>query len=426
VNICSLLWRQLYVSENGSFYPCCLSRGHADAEFRSESGEILKIDQPESLAQAWNSPTIVGLRKQLMQGEKPEICRSCFEPEARGDRSLRVKKNQEHLNSLGEKVSAANVPLADLRALDVRWGNLCNLKCRMCHPEFSRGLIAEHQEFFGMPIDSQKFVELRGSSWFHKGSSIKVLGELENLDMANFAGGEPLLVSESFGLLRKWVQSGQSKKISLSYNTNLTVLPEEAAELWREFREVQIHVSIDGYERSNSYIRYPSNWNKIERNLRELAENPQKYGVSYLGVHTALQIYSVFSFPRLVSWLKGIPFLHPYPDITVVTDPEYFDLRSMPLELKDLAISGLQELLPEKIHSPKDEYFRSSILAAIQFIREEGKTETWEKFLAITRYYDRKRGQNIASIPELAPYFFPVQGNDLENRESAFRFPEAT
>jgi hypothetical protein len=417
LKICSLLWRQLYLSEDGSFYPCCLTRGFAEAEFLDEDGKPIKMEQTDALERAWNSPTLKKIRQEMIEGKEPSICGDCFQAEKRGDRSVRIKSNDLYLNSLFTS-SVSTVPVSEIRSLDVRWGNICNLKCRMCSPDFSRALLSEHQEIYGRALDPKESHSLLNREWFRSESSVHSLANLENLDTVNFAGGEPLLVKQSTELLCKWVKNGRAKDISLSYNTNLTVLPEETLMLWPYFKDVKIFASIDAFREINSYIRFPSDWQKIEKNLRFLDENFARLGLSYLGIHSTLQIYSVFSFPDMVRWLRGFRNVHPYPDITILRRPEQFEINSMPRELKSLASEGLKTILPISIQNPKDSYFYHSIQAALLFLAEEGNASSWDRFLFVTRFFDSKRGQSVDLIPELAPYFSILQSDQVKQKNS--------
>lgn len=418
MKVCSLLWRQLYVSENGAFYPCCLTRGNEKAEFVDENGIGIRISDENAVVKAWNSPVIRNLREQMIKGEEPEICRECFLPEKMGDRSLRVKNNEIYLSQLEPIIQTSAVAEKEIRALDVRWGNICNLKCRMCFPDFSRLLLPEHQELYGRAKDAREADEILSREWFREKDHWKDLSGLENIDFLNFAGGEPLLIPESFELLERFVKSGKAKNITLAYNTNLTLLSPAARELWPKFREVRLSVSLDGYREVNSYIRHPSSWEKIEKNLRELDENHESYGISHLSIHSTLQIYNAFSFSELIRWMKGFSFLHPYPDITYLTSPEHFDLRVLPPEAKRLAESSLRSVLPKKIESPHDEYFHTAILAAIQTMNSEDRSQLWPRFLEITKYFDQKRGQSFPNFRNEG-FSFPILETGPANRESS-------
>ena len=68
-------------------------------------------------------------------------CEICWKKEDRGFSSLRQHSNQiykEHINNIKNNIEVKN-PFY----LDLRLGNLCNLKCRMCISEWSSQIADE-------------------------------------------------------------------------------------------------------------------------------------------------------------------------------------------------------------------------------------------------------------------------------------------
>ena len=59
--------------------------------------------------------------------------------------------------------------------------------------------------------------------------------------------------------------------IKLKYNTNLTNIPPKMIEYWSKFKRVQLNCSIDAVGHRDRYIRYPSSWEKVEKNFDELS-----------------------------------------------------------------------------------------------------------------------------------------------------------
>ena len=58
----------------------------------------------------------------------------------------------------------------------------------------------------------------------------------------------------------------------LFYTTNLTVLKDELFDLWSQFGHIYLGVSIDGYGEVDDYIRYPSKWEKLEKNIKTVSK----------------------------------------------------------------------------------------------------------------------------------------------------------
>jgi MoaA/NifB/PqqE/SkfB family radical SAM enzyme len=87
-----------------------------------------------------------------------------------------------------------------------------------------------------------------------------------------FTGGEPFLIEEHFELLRFAVESGFAKNIEIHYNTNATVFPEEAIEIWKHFKTVEIAFSIDNVGKRFEYERYGADWEEANRIVKRVNE----------------------------------------------------------------------------------------------------------------------------------------------------------
>ena len=85
-------------------------------------------------------------------------------------------------------------------------------------------------------------------------------------------GGEPTIIKEQHRLLDYFIEKGTAKNIRLKYNTNLTNVPKHLLDKWSKFKRVQLNCSIDATGKLDRYIRYPSNWETIERNFKTIRE----------------------------------------------------------------------------------------------------------------------------------------------------------
>ena len=87
-------------------------------------------------------------------------------------------------------------------------------------------------------------------------------------------GGEPLLIHQHYDFLNELVERGRAPFVTLEYNTNLSIVPEKALKLWEHFKKVKLGVSLDGVGPINDYIRHPSKWSVMERNLLKIDKAP--------------------------------------------------------------------------------------------------------------------------------------------------------
>jgi MoaA/NifB/PqqE/SkfB family radical SAM enzyme len=94
--------------------------------------------QDSTLEEIWNNDAMQLVRRQVLCGERPEVCKPCFDLEDQGVESLR----QRHINGVIPEARInlyPNTPLQEIMpfefpTMEIKLNNLCNLKCRMCNP----------------------------------------------------------------------------------------------------------------------------------------------------------------------------------------------------------------------------------------------------------------------------------------------------
>jgi MoaA/NifB/PqqE/SkfB family radical SAM enzyme len=123
--------------------------------------------------------------------------------------------------------------------------------------------------------------------------------QIPNLEEVYFAGGEPLMINEHKKFIEEIIRQGYHTNIRLRYNTNGILIDEELIELWKHFVKVKVGVSIDAAGTRNNYIRYPTDWATIERNLHMLDNTPDNIHPS---IATAIQIFNIKHLPDFIHW----------------------------------------------------------------------------------------------------------------------------
>ena len=81
-------------------------------------------------------------------------------------------------------------------------------------------------------------------------------------------------------------------------NSNITT-NDEIIELWKQFKKVKVGFSIDAVGDRNYYIRYPSDWATIEKNLHKLDNTSSRIQVN---IAFALQILNIKHVPDFIKW----------------------------------------------------------------------------------------------------------------------------
>ena len=211
---------------------------------------------------------------------------------------------------------------------------------------------------------------------------------------------------EMLRILELCVELRHSQKIALSYNTNLTTLPKRVKTLWPHFRSVNLYCSIDGYGRLNEYIRRPSRWSEIDRNLHEVDQNFRQWKMKSVFISATVQNYNILDLDGLYGYLRSrFDNILPLPNLVPLYEPKYLCVQSLPTRIKDLA---REKLLKEKTHkeylSRQNElsWLLDNIDSTINFMYQDDLSHNLDDFRTFTRNSDRKFGDDLTKVaPEL-------------------------
>jgi len=248
----------------------------------------------------------------MLEGKIPASCSKCIAEESRGVASKRIWETGSWMEDgidveelIKQTAEDGTIP-ERLVYLDLRLGHTCNLKCVMCSPHDSSQWVADHKKIY--PLFQAK--ELKEQmSWDRKDFNNKwhenpdfwkeMYAQIPNLKQVYFAGGEPLMIREHKWFLEEIIRQGYADKILIRYNTNGLLVDDEIIELWKQFKKVKVGFSIDAVGDRNWYIRYPSDWDVIERNLHKLDNTPDNIQVS---IATAIQILNIKHLADFAKW----------------------------------------------------------------------------------------------------------------------------
>jgi len=406
--ICTLLWNHLYLNNEGYALPCCASHEHIEEMLKKSKS----ITQTNSIEKSLELDMFKEIRQTMLNGSKHKFCSSCYEKEARGIQSYRQENNELFLDTY-KKLEAGELDIDSsfsLEYVDLRLGNQCNLACRMCPPNSSSNLIKDYQK-----LESQNFSTnfTKNTSW-HKSKKFwkDLLSRAHEIKKIYLAGGEPLLINETWDFLNELVKEGHSKNITIYYSTNLSTIPERAEKIWPSFKKVQLSLSIDGINSSYEYIRFPMKWSRIEKNLQELDRRFLELNIESAVVYSTIQAYNFDTIPELVKYLEQFRNIDSFPIINILTAPNQLVLSALPSNIKKKAVAPLKELLLKISGSEyKSDKWKSNfineILNFISLLKEDDFSKAqFQEFKRYTLHFDKERSQNIFNrIPELKNYF---------------------
>lgn len=389
--ICMLPWISIESSPTGTSRPCCLARE-----------EITGIDlRTNTLEDAYKSDYMQNLRRQFRAGEKPATCKLCWDEEAAGRDSKRIH-SQVRLKELYPLVDWQNDLPDQLWFIDLKLGNICNLKCRICGSWSSSKWAAEELDYLPQGYDRKKHIAytwLRQGRWPEESpdfwENLKSL--LPNIKYFEFTGGEPWLIEEHWDLLRYAVSTGDSKHIDIHYNTNATIdgLGIQKSALWNHFGRVDIAFSIDNVGARFEYERYGADWDKANEIIDgvHFARDVDTPNITTQLCFT-INIQNVYYLDELLAWANTKPFDSIY--FNMLHSPEHMSIRCLTLKAKELVLNKLKTTF----WNTKEHH--REIENIIKFI-ENGAGSDGQVFLNKMRRTDAYRKQNFMDThPEIA------------------------
>lgn len=425
---CPLPWIHLATRPNGDVRVCCTANASgAGLEDDKVAGVVKDGDtnlnlKDYTIEQIWNSGFMRNTRLQMINGEIPESCTKCFNEESNNIVSKRqwetdVWQQRLDLNEILNRTQPDGSLPVNIPYFDLRLGNMCQLKCIMCSPHDSSSWIKEWKIQFpkytnALLVEDQKWdSHLHDYAWYQKSEFLNsVKDQASYIKELYFAGGEPLIIPEHYKILEFMIETGAAKDCVLRYNSNGVELPEKLFDLWANFKQVTFNFSIDALGEKNDYIRYPSKWNSIERNLHRLDNTPDNIIVN---IACAVQALNVLYLDELADWKLSQNFkkIHYGPNSNgvfgthLVYLPTYLNVRVLPIEVKQAAAKRLAEFA-NSIQVDKfanGTFGRQRWLGLISYMM----AEDWSSKLPALREYleicDKQRNTDFkVTFPELA------------------------
>jgi sulfatase maturation enzyme AslB (radical SAM superfamily) len=372
---CVLPWMHLATNAGGNFRVCCNSSPGKNLILR-EDGNAHKLYR-DDLNAVWNSETYKTIRKQMLEGERPDMCVRCFREEDAGLNSARTSANNKWKDDATDYVEN---PALDVRYIDLRLGNLCNLRCRMCNPYASNQWLKEWDLIAPGMAPSERD-RLKKMDWPEQPKTWENLFSIsDTIEEIYLTGGEPTIIKEQHQLLDYFIDNSTAKNIKLKYNINMTNIPKHLLNKWRHFKRVQLNCSIDAVGDLNRYIRYPSNWSTITKTWEQIHELDN---VDY-EIHCTVQMYNILKLNELIDWASAYDTRIYF---NILNHPQELNIRVLPAELKALAAERLQPYL----HIEK-------VSGVIDYMYAEDWSTEYDKFLAYTDALDISRGENLFDI----------------------------
>jgi MoaA/NifB/PqqE/SkfB family radical SAM enzyme len=383
---CVLPWVSLETSPIGTTRPCCL----AEDEIKDQDGNKYSL-MTTDLNVVHNSEYMRKLRQEFLDKKQPQTCRKCWNEE----RSGRTSKRMHTINRLEHIVTDTEwtVDAKPLVFIDFKLGNICNLKCRICGSWSSSTFAAEEVRFEGK--ESFHYQMLKDGAWPRKNQRFwedidKLMDQVRYLE---FTGGEPFMIQEHFALLERMVAKGIAHNVEIHYNTNGTHYPENAEEIWKHFKTVEVAFSIDDVNERFEYQRANAIWSEVNTNMDRFEQLRDRNTNIQLQVCSTVNVFNVMYLEGLANWIDKRSFDFVY--WNMLHEAYYHSVGTLPERAKQIAIERLQ-------NADVTEYHRQEFNNIIDFIN--GGVSLDGNILRMkVKDVDQRRKQDLCDHhPELA------------------------
>jgi sulfatase maturation enzyme AslB (radical SAM superfamily) len=290
------------------------------------------------------------IRQQLLAGESPAGCVEC----AAMEQHQKISGRQRQLLKVGVRVeqfekTLVSSPWFDTFTADtfnqlpqdwqIDLGNYCNSACVFCSPSNSSRLAQEWQTIGlikNLPpknwTDNQDLIE----------RFVNTLSQSPHIRYLHFIGGETVITPAFKTILQALVRAGLNRTATIGFTTNLTVWDSQVIDLLKQFRGVNLGMSVETFDVVNDYVRWPGKlpmvleildkWQEVAQQhswLMQLRTTPTLFTVGSL-----LSVYD-YAWSRRIS-VESCNFL---------TEPAFMRPSVLPASYRQPIIDRMQSWL---------------------------------------------------------------------------------
>ena len=349
---CPLLWSHLHVSATGDVLPCCIG------SWKLPIGNINK----ESFDDIWQGKNMRKLRKAVVQDKKIPQCATCYKKEDQSDFSLRhdaIQKFHEVSKPMVMSTQTdGTAPEAKPVYLDIRFSNICNMRCKMCGHFSSSKWFADAKKLGEQGIHN--YGTDKPNAIIHGvENSQELLDRLEEylpyMQEIYFAGGEPLFMEEHYRILNKLIEL-KLTDVHIRYSTNLSIMKYKqtnAVDMWKHFSNVYCAGSIDTYGKRAENLRKDTVWSDIEEHMTLIHKETPHVKV---GISPTIQILNAYSVCELnKQWIEKGWVTKWSMFWNLLQNPHFYNVQNFPdhmkQEVEEIWLGHLDWLMV-KPHSP--------------------------------------------------------------------------
>lgn len=384
---CILPFLHLFVRTDGVVAPCCVADALPINIEGKEADDIV------------NDQHFKDIRKQMLSGIKPKVCNICFKnghPMRNDFNKLWSGLSGMDYVTLAKKLVDENHEIKEIKSTDLRFSNLCNFSCRMCAPIYSTNWYEDAKTLYptheiepnGKPIKiGNNFVQ-------------KLDKHTGNLNWVYLAGGEPLIMEETYEYLHQLLPS--SKDIEIVINTNLSVLKYkkiDVPELLANFKNCHLVISCDGIEKMGEYIRTGFYHKKFFENVEKVHTlSKELNGRINFSFNFTISIFNVFHTFKFIKYIIDNGYFNDNIMIQWVTYPYHLSVGNAGSKFKEKVKDFYRENISNTYMTDK---MKGTCNGFIEYLDKFEPTDNGHNTLEFIQELDKLRNSNYK---ELCPW----------------------
>lgn len=389
-HFCMLPWLHLHAFPDGRAYPCCLS------EYNMPIGNL----KTQTMREVWNSEGLKKIRVNMLNGKESKECSRCYEQERAGFVSMRHSSSQNfghHISLIDQTHEDGTLDDFHIRYYDIRFSNICNMRCRSCGGVFSSNWYNDEVKLYGPKTQPRIMYAGR-----HEEDMWEQMQEhIPYLERIYFAGGEPLIMEEHYRLLNELVRL-EKFDVSLVYNSNFSKLAfkdQDVLQLWKKFRYVSVGASLDASHARGEYMRKGTDWPEIVENRRRMQDICPGVDFYVSATVSLFNAWHVSDFHR--EWVD-MGLIRPQDlNINILQSPDWYRVDILPQEIKTKIRHKVQAHIDWL--KPMDKMTRatSGFNGLLSFMDAQQQQHLLPEFFKKTAELDELRGEDFfVTFPE--------------------------
>ncbi|MBC7466402.1 MAG: twitch domain-containing radical SAM protein [Bdellovibrio sp.] len=423
---CAYPFVQVSTVPAGFMRPCCF---FTDI-LKNDDGSSANVDK-NNFQTIWNNKNFKSIRNDMLSSTKVNGCLQCHKEDSFGGDSMRKRSlrewtwRQDFKEMVKHALNNDGTLESGIKFLELKPGNLCNLKCRMCNQFDSSKYASELQEIGAKFNKTASQARLFENYTFEYDFDLGKMADWTNnkqiwesfqnlapqIEILSFAGGEPTLIEDVYKSLKYCVEKDLAKNITVYFASNFTQKMSKFIDLAQHFKRFDFIASIDGTEQTQEYIRFPSKWSVVESNFRDVNRGAAHYKNVNLMINLTLNIYNVLNFIDLLHWLEDDAFRpglkeDPF-NLNILMFPNYLSLELLPNNLRPAAIEKINNYLQTSWICKEKPHIHARLVQLVEMLgKNESVTENnfklLKEFWIYTKILDQSRKQKLKdTLPSL-------------------------